>query len=113
MSKLTVGTENTNDIDLHFDDHGSGDPVVLIHGSLIEHLDLRDIAEFASPKGTHDCIEAFSYTDFRGDLERFDPPTLVIHGDSDAIVPFEVSGKRTHESISGSELALIEGGRTR
>jgi len=69
-----------------------------------------DIAEFASPKGTHDCIEAFSYTDFRGDLERFDPPTLVIHGDSDAIVPFEVSGKRTHESISGSELALIEGG---
>ena len=27
-------------------------------------------------------------------------PTLVIHGDSDAIVPFEGSGKRTHEAIT-------------
>jgi non-heme chloroperoxidase len=37
-------------------------------------------------------------------------PTLVIHGDSDAIVPFEVSGKRSHELIAGSELVVIEGG---
>ena len=37
-------------------------------------------------------------------------PTLVIHGDSDAIVPFEVSGRRTHEAISGSELVVVEGG---
>ena len=37
-------------------------------------------------------------------------PTLVIHGDADAIVPFEVSGKRSHEAIAGSELVLIEGG---
>jgi len=36
-------------------------------------------------------------------------PTLVIHGDSDAIVPFEVSGQRSHEAVSGSSLALIEG----
>ena len=28
-------------------------------------------------------------------------PTLVIHGDSDAIVPFEVSGKRTAEAVDG------------
>ncbi len=69
-----------------------------------------DIAEFASPKGTLECIKAFSYTDFRGDLESFDVPSLVIHGDSDAIVPFEVSGQRTHETIPGSKLALIEGG---
>jgi len=27
---------------------------------------------------------------------------LVIHGDSDAIVPFEVSGRRTAEAIDGS-----------
>jgi pimeloyl-ACP methyl ester carboxylesterase len=37
-------------------------------------------------------------------------PTLVIHGDSDAIVPFEVSGKRSHELIAGSELVVIENG---
>ena len=50
------------------------------------------IAEFASPKGTLDCITAFGRTDFRVDVARVPVPTLVIHGDSDAIVPFEVSG---------------------
>ena len=69
----------------------------------------REIAEFASPKGTLDCIAAFSYTDFRGDLTKIAVPTLVIHGDSDAIVPFEVSGRRSHEAIDDSSLALIEG----
>ena len=67
------------------------------------------IAEFGSAKAQIDCIKAFSYTDFRADLERFAIPTLVIHGDSDGIVPFEVSGKRTHETIKGSQLALIAG----
>ncbi len=70
----------------------------------------RDIAAFASPKGTLDCIAAFSRTDFRGDLKKIAIPTLIIHGDSDAIVPFEVSGKRTLEAIKGSQLVLIKGG---
>jgi len=70
----------------------------------------RDIAAFASPKGTLDCIAAFGRTDFRGDVARVKVPTLVIHGDSDAIVPFEVSGKRSAELITGSELVLIKGG---
>ncbi len=70
----------------------------------------REIAAFASPKGTLDCISAFSYTDFRDDMAKVSVPTLVIHGDSDAIVPFEVSGKRSHEAIEGSSLVLIEGG---
>ena len=70
----------------------------------------RDIAAFASPKGTLDCITAFARTDFRGDLEKVTVPTLIIHGDSDAIVPFEVSGKRSAESITDSDLVVIEGG---
>ncbi len=64
----------------------------------------------ASAKGTLDCIAAFGRTDFRDDLAKVDVPTLVVHGDSDQIVPFEVSGKRSHEAIAGSELVLIEGG---
>ena len=67
-----------------------------------------DIALLASPKATLDCTTAFATTDFRDDLTKITVPTLVIHGDSDGIVPFEVSGKRTHEAISGSELVLIE-----
>ena len=69
----------------------------------------RDIAAFASPKGTLDCIGAFACTDFRADLAKFKLPTLVIHGDSDAIVPFEVSGARTHKAIPGSVLKLVKG----
>ncbi|MDZ5663386.1 alpha/beta hydrolase [Nocardioides sp. S-58] len=32
MGTITVGTENSTDIELHYEDHGSGQPVVLIHG---------------------------------------------------------------------------------
>lgn len=55
------------------------------------------------------CIGAFGRTDFRADLAKVDVPTLVIHGDSDAIVPFEVSGRRTAEIVSGSTLVVVEG----
>ena len=70
----------------------------------------RNIAWGASPKGTLDCIAAFGRTDFRNDLAKFDVPTLVIHGDSDGIVPFEVSGKRSVDAIDDASLTLIEGG---
>jgi non-heme chloroperoxidase len=83
-----------------------GDKIDLVSEPL--RLYNRDIAAFASPKGTLDCIGAFSRTDFRADLDAFTVPTFVIHGDSDAIVPFEASGKRTNEAIPGSELALID-----
>ena len=32
MGFITVGTENTTDIELYYEDHGTGQPVVLIHG---------------------------------------------------------------------------------
>jgi len=69
----------------------------------------RDIAASASPKGTFDCIAAFARTDFRADLEKITVPTLVIHGDSDAIVPFEVSGKRSAEAIANADLVVVKG----
>lgn len=75
-----------------------------------ERLYNREIAAFASPKGTLDCIGAFGRTDFRGDLKAVTVPTLIVHGDSDGIVPFEVSGKRSHEAIAHSTLVLIKGG---
>jgi pimeloyl-ACP methyl ester carboxylesterase len=78
--------------------------------SEVQRLYAREIAAFASPKGTLDCIAAFGRTDFRREVKAIAIPTLVIHGDSDSIVPFEVSGKRTHEAIKGSQLALIKGG---
>jgi non-heme chloroperoxidase len=53
------------------------------------------------------CMEAFGTTDFRDDLLKIALPTLVIHGDSDGIVPFEGSGKRTHEAIGHSDLVVL------
>src|ERR1700691_719672 len=32
MSYITVGKENSTDIELYYEDHGSGQPIVLIHG---------------------------------------------------------------------------------
>ncbi len=32
MAYINVGKENSTDIDLYYEDHGSGDPVILIHG---------------------------------------------------------------------------------
>lgn len=32
MGRITVGTENSTDIELHYEDKGAGQPVVLIHG---------------------------------------------------------------------------------
>lgn len=54
------------------------------------------------------CMEAFGTTDFRDDLPTITVPTLVIHGDSDATVPIEGSGQRTHATIEHSELVVIE-----
>jgi non-heme chloroperoxidase len=62
----------------------------------------------ASDAAVVGCIGAFGRTDFRNDLERATVPTLVIHGDSDAIVPFEVSGKRTAQAVANSTLVVVE-----
>ncbi len=55
------------------------------------------------------CMKAFGTTDFRADLTKVTVPTLVLHGDSDAIVPLAGSGALTHEAIPASELVILEG----
>ena len=44
-----------------------------------------------SIKAHYDCIKAFSETDFREDLKSVDIPVLVMHGEDDQIVPFQLS----------------------
>ncbi len=57
----------------------------------------------------HDCIKAFSETDFTQDVEKFDIPTLVIHGDDDQIVPINVSGLRSAKMIKDATLKVYKG----
>lgn len=54
-------------------------------------------------------MDSFANTDFRADLKDITVPTLVIHGDADAIVPFEGSAQRTHHAIGHSQLVTVKG----
>ena len=63
----------------------------------------------AGHKNAYDSIAAFSETDMREDLEKFDVPTLVIHGDEDQIVPIDVGGRASAARIAGAELKVYEG----
>jgi pimeloyl-ACP methyl ester carboxylesterase len=74
-----------------------------------QRQDALSLAGEADVHAAAECIRSW-VTDFSGDLAKVTVPTLVVHGDSDAIVPFEVSGRRTHESVVGSELVVIQDG---
>ena len=56
-----------------------------------------------------ECVAAFSATDLRADLARFDVPTLVIHGDDDQVVPFDVGGKLSAALIKDAVLNIYCG----
>lgn len=60
-------------------------------------------------KGAYDCIKAFSETDHTADLEKFDVPTLIMHGDDDQIVPIGASAMRSSQIVKGSTLKVYPG----
>ncbi|EFC81942.1 alpha/beta fold hydrolase [Parafrankia sp. EUN1f] len=60
-------------------------------------------------RNAYDSIAAFSATDFRPDLDAFDIPTLVIHGDDDQVVPFEVGGQASAARIRDAALVVYPG----
>ena len=63
----------------------------------------------AGHKNTYDCIAAFSATDFRADLAKFDVPTLIVHGDDDQIVPIDASAHAAAELVQDAELIVYPG----
>jgi len=63
----------------------------------------------ASLPATLGCAKAFSSTDFRGDLEAFTVPTLIIHGTGDQTVPIDASARAAAAGIPGSKLIEYDG----
>jgi len=63
----------------------------------------------AGHKNTYDCIKAFSETDFRDDLKKFNIPTLIVHGDDDQIVPIEAAGRAAAKLVKNSKLIEYAG----
>ena len=74
---------------------------------------IRDAFWLQSMQSGHrnalESIAAFSATDFRGDLAKFDVPTLVIHGEDDQVVPFSVGGQASAALIDGATLKSYPG----
>jgi non-heme chloroperoxidase len=68
-----------------------------------------NIAASCSPTASVACVPAW-HEDFRQDLAHVDVPTLVLHGDSDRILPIAASGQRTATLIKGATLRAIKDG---
>lgn len=60
-------------------------------------------------KALFDCIKAFSESDFRADLKKFDIPTLIMHGDDDQIVPIQSSALLAAKLVKDSILKIYPG----
>jgi non-heme chloroperoxidase len=57
----------------------------------------------AGLKNSYESIKAFSETDFTEDLEKFDVPTLVLHGEDDQVVPVKTSAQKSARLIKGAK----------
>jgi|SRR5690606_15853224 len=67
------------------------------------------VASHASPIATIKAAEAWAGTDFRKELENVTVPTLIVHGDSDNIVPYKTSGEQAAKGIANNTYHLVEG----
>ncbi|GHD10612.1 alpha/beta fold hydrolase [Tianweitania populi] len=68
-----------------------------------------NVAMLGSPKATIDCVRAFSETDFRADLTKFNLPTLIIHGEDDATVPIKTAGEHAAKLIPSATFKRYSG----
>jgi len=71
-------------------------------------LGTSTLALRGSIKATLDCVDSFSRTNFKSDLERIKVPTLLIHGDADKTAPFQMTGKKAARIIPSAKLIAYE-----
>ena len=60
-------------------------------------------------KAHYDCIKVFSETDFKDDLTKVDLPVLVLHGEDDQIVPFELTAVKAAKLLKKGKLITYPG----
>lgn len=62
----------------------------------------------SSPKASIDTVRTHTEIDLRDDMASFTMPTIIVHGDHDALVPIEVSARRAAPMIDNCELVVYE-----
>ena len=60
-------------------------------------------------KAHYDCVKAFSETDFTQDLKSADVPVLVMHGEDDQIVPFQLTAVKAVKLLKNGKLISYPG----
>jgi non-heme chloroperoxidase len=93
------------DITLPF--YGYNRPGAKISEGIREHWWLQGM--LGAMKAHYDCIKAFSETDFTEDLQKFDVPTLILHGDDDQIVPIAAAGLMSAKIVKNAVLKVYPG----
>ncbi|HEX5117698.1 MAG TPA: alpha/beta hydrolase [Pseudonocardiaceae bacterium] len=63
----------------------------------------------ASAFAAHACVDTW-LTDFRGDLPKIDVPVLLVHGDADRILPYQVTAARLPGLIKDLTFVTVQGG---
>ncbi|MCF0063823.1 alpha/beta hydrolase [Dyadobacter chenwenxiniae] len=57
----------------------------------------------------YECIKAFSATDFTEDLKSVDVPVLVLHGEDDQIVPYQITALKAIKLLQNGKLITYPG----
>jgi pimeloyl-ACP methyl ester carboxylesterase len=81
-------------------------------GKLVSERVVEDnwnVAAGASAKGVLDCVDAW-IEDFRKDVARISVSTLIMHGDSDRILPPDATARRQAKEIKGVRYVELKGG---
>ena len=60
-------------------------------------------------KAHYDCIKVFSETDFTEDLKQADVPVLVMHGEDDQIVPYQLTALKAVKLLKNGKLITYPG----
>ena len=73
------------------------------------HTRVVMLAAAASHRGALQTLSQTASTDFRNDLRAITVPTLVVHGEADAVLPVEATGARIAEAVTDSRLLRMQG----
>ncbi len=57
----------------------------------------------------YECIKAFSETDFTEDLKNVDIPVLILHGEDDQIVPYQITALKAAQLLKMGKLITYQG----